>query len=205
MKKERNGNPFKKAGVRLGLVIGIFLLLVLGSAGPYPKLVMDDNRRWHIIWEGSFAEAMELVPIVAGNSSIQMIYIMNSTGTDNNARAENDTYVIQNWCNVSGLLYTNADDTEIDIAHSTNFEIWVNVRGNATHCKRGANWFDSDLRVRITSADLSIGADTVCTNFVTSNNSAFTFLYVNCILTGPYSITKGSTNQITSIKFEAYY
>ena len=187
--------------LKAGFALFILCMLIWLSAGPYPTI--QDDKGWHIVWEGSFAEAMEETTISGDGSGIIGIYFVNTS--DAGGRAQNATYTIQGWCNASGFGYCNADDQQVDLKSSTNFEIWVRIRANATIAKRGANWFDSDIRVRITSADMSIGADTACTNYVSSNNSAYTFLYVNCVLAGPYTISKGQTLQITSIKFEAYY
>jgi len=197
---------YKKAGVFSGFVIafvvGLFLFSNMNSVITQEK----DVRSWHVVAEWTpvdplFAEADP----GAGNGGILEIYYMNSTGTDDDARDENTTGTIEGWCDANNLGYCSADDTETDIAHSTNFELWVRVRGNSDQCKRDATWWDSDLRVRVTSADLSISADTSMTGHVSANNSDYTFLYVNFVLEGPYSLTKGETNEITAIKFEAYY
>ena len=188
--------------LKIGLVFGILFMLVWLGAGPYPR-IESDGRSWHVIWEGSLADALEEASIAGDGSGILCVYFVNTSDAD--GRTMNTSYTIQGWCNSSGLGYTNADDQQIDLKSATNFEIWVRIRANATIAKRGASWFDSDIRVRITSADMSIGADTACTNYVSSNNSTYNFLYVNCVLVGPYTISKGATLQITAIKFEAYY
>lgn len=195
---------FFKASVFIMLVIGIVM-----GAFYYDIVTHQEVKSWHVVMEWTpvdpvYAEANP----GAGASGFLEIFIMNHTGTDDNAYKQNTSATIEGWCDAAGLGYCNADDSEIDIAHSTNFHVLVRVRGNATHCKSGATWYDTDLRVRWTSADLSVGADTVMTGYATHNASASTYLYMNFWdnNTGSgYSISKGATAEITSIKFEAYY
>jgi hypothetical protein len=191
-----------KAGVIICIVLGIVFGMVVNQPQPYQK-------SWHTVFEGSLsALAMELANPGSGTSGILAIYIMNATGTNDDARDTNSSYTVQGWCNTSGLGYCNADNSMIDIAHTTNFEIWVYVRGNSSVCKRGATWWDSDVKVEITSTDLSIAADTDCENHVAGNNSAWDYLYVMCCLEGPYTIAKGAAvgdAEIDSIKLSFYY
>jgi len=198
----------KKIDIRYGvvafLVIGImFSYTVL----PRPVLEQDENKSWHIIWEGTLAEAAEADP-GSGNSGILEVFIINHTATPDTAYAENTSATLEGWCTANNLGYASADDSNIDIAHSTSFDIVVRVRGNQTHCYRTDKFFHTDLRVRITSSDLSIGADTEATCVVTHNDSSDDFIHCNFYEDNSgsgFTISKDSTNEIDNIKFEAYY
>jgi len=141
-------------------------------------------------------------------SGILAIYIINHTASPDEAYNENVSYTLQDWCNASDLGYCNADDSDVELAYDTSFDIVVRVRGEADHCKRDTTWWDSDLKVEITSADLSISADTGATGVVSHNVSGSTFLYMNFYEDNSgsgFTLSKDETNEITSIKFSAYY
>jgi hypothetical protein len=157
----------------------------------------EDTRSWHVIWEGSLAEAGEADP-GAGNSGILEIFIYETGGTYTTNLTEGDA---------STLGWASADATEIDVAHSTAFDVVVKVRGNATHCKRDAVWFNTDLRVRITWSDESL-TDEVCEMAEIENNTANTYLWLNFYIDNSdsgYTLSKSQTTEIQNIKFEAYY
>jgi len=210
MKKEEN--KIRKAGYKVGLVLGIFFMLVWASVGPYPHVVpTDDGKSWHVIWKGSLAQAAEATP-AAGASGILEIFIINHTA-DHFYAEENTSATLEGHCTANGLGFVNADNQELDIAHTTDFDIVVRVRGNATNCQRGAAWFDTDLNVTLTYSD---GSESDAqpdgrTTFPNAafNTSSYTYLYVNFYWDDSggsgYSISKGATSEIESIEFAAYY
>jgi len=194
----------KKIDIRYGvvamLVIGIMFSYVVF---PKPVLEQDENKSWHIIWEGSLAEAAEADP-GSGNSGILEIFIYPHDGDPGTTYAENTSATLE----AASLGYANADDSNIDIAHSTTFDIVVRVRGNKTHAWRTDKFFHTDLRVRITSTDLSISADTEATCVVARNDTSDDFIWCNFYENNGgsgFSISKDSTSEIDNIKFEAYY
>jgi len=218
MKKNENK---KKASMGKSIYkVGLVMMIVFGFAfamvGPYPHIEKtDDGKTWHIIWEGSLADAMEeATPATADASCILMIYLVNHSADPANAydagAGANDTYTLQDWCNASNLGFANADDSDVELAHTVAFDIVVKVRGNTTVAYRedeSAFW-DSDLLVEITSADLSIGGDTDMTGVVCSNSTSYGYIYVNFYDDNSgsgYTLSKDQTAEITSIKFSAYY
>ena len=66
----------KKAGVRWGVVFGVFVVcFLLGTKMiPSPVLKQDDDRVWHVVWEGSLAEATEANP-GAGASGFLEVFL----------------------------------------------------------------------------------------------------------------------------------
>jgi len=207
---EKEKSILKKRGLQIGMIIAVATVTLMGFAGQYPRLEKtDDGRSWHVIWEGNLAQAAEATP-GAGAGGILGVYIMNHTATPATAYDDNDSANFETWATEHDLGYANADDTNIDIAHSTDFDIVVRVRGNQTHCWDGSQWVDSYLRVRVSSSDLNLAADTEATLVVSENDSGKSFLWVNCYIdedqaAGNLNIARDETAEITSIKFEAYY
>ena len=192
--------------VRLGIVIGVMFCLIWMGAGPYPHLV-NDGPSWHIVWEGSFGQAAE-ADLGSGVGGILEIFFANHSAAPATCYDENDSSVIEGWCDTAGLGYANADDFNVELAHSTTFDVVIRVRGNKTQCWRSDKFYDTDLRVRWTSADLSVGGDTEMTGVVSQNDSGIDFLYMNFYDDNSgsgYSLSKDASADITSIKFEAYY
>lgn len=205
MKKEKN-KKYKKAGFGTGMVIMLVIGMMFGYMAVQPQLQVDE-RGWHVLFSGNLAQAAEADP-GAGASGILEIFIVNHSAAPSDAYNENTSATIEGWCTANGLGYATADDSDVEIAYDTTFDIVVRVRGNTTHCYRTDKFYDTDLNVTITSADLSISADTDCTRVVSSNDTGYDFIYVNFYLNNGgsgYTISKGSTAEIQNIKFAAYY
>ena len=51
----------KKAGAGLGTIVGIIIVGVMLSTSiiPSPHIEQTDTGEWHIVWEGSLAQATE--------------------------------------------------------------------------------------------------------------------------------------------------
>jgi len=189
--------------VRLGIIIGVMFCLIWMGAGPYPQL-RDDGKSWHIIWEGSFGQAAE-AELTSGAGGILEIFFVNHSGS---ALTENTSATIEGWCDDNGLGYASADDFNVELAHSTLFDVGIKVRGNKTQCWRSDKFYDTDLRVRWTSADLSVGADTAMTGVILDNSTDNTYLWMMFYDDNSgsgFSLSKDASVDITSIKFEAYY
>jgi hypothetical protein len=207
MKKEY-GN--KKAGVKLGTVLGIFTIVcLLIFTAPQPKVEYKKDRSWHVIWEGNFAEAAEADP-GAGNSGILNIYFINLTSPPEATFETNASATMEGWCTANGLGYANADDFNVELAHSVNFMVGIKVRANRTHAYRDTMFYHTDVRVRWTSADLGVGADTVMSvaindNLTLASNDFIWLTFYDDNSGSGYSLSKDETNQITSIKLEAYF
>jgi len=202
----------KKAGFRLGL-ISVLVIGMMFTFMTVPRPVIEHNEgEWHIIWEGNLASATEGDP-GSGASGFLSVYFHPHTATPEDAYDQNTSATIETNCTNAGLGYANADDTEVDLAHSTEFDVVFRVRGNATNCQVGGVWFDTNLKIQWTSADLSVGADTELTvgaseGIATSNNSDYTFLYMNFWDDNSgsgFTISQDETAEITSIKLLAYY
>jgi hypothetical protein len=196
----------KKAGFRAGLVI----TLVIGMLFTIQNVSIQqdkDTRSWHIVWEGNMAQAAEANP-GAGAGGILEIYFYPHAADPATTYTENTTATIEAACTAAGLGYASADNFNTELAHSVAFDVVVRVRGNKTQCWRLTKFFDSDLKVEWTSADLSIGADTAMTGVISYNNTGQDYLWMNFYDNNGhagFTLAKDGTAQITSIKLSAYF
>ena len=170
-----------------------------------------ETKMWRVIdsWPPLGAEADP----GSGSSGILSVYFVNYTG-GLDPPSTNDSNDLETWAANVGATpsegYNNTDDFRQQLQHSTTFYIIVRIRANATHAKRTV-WQDTDVRVRWTASDFSIGADTVMSSVVTANNSNYAYIWMNFYDTNSgsgFSLTKGQVAedaQIDSIKLEAYY
>jgi len=196
-----------KAGVQLGLVLLIAGVLIWANIGMTPE-TKEETMSWKPIQ--LYIIGQEADP-GSGNSGILGVYFINHS-VANDYKDVNSSDTLESWCNASGLGYANADNQEIDLAHSTAFDIVVRVRGNSTVCKRDSTWWDTDLNVTITWSDGSL-SDAQPDGQTTSatadfNTSSYTYLYVNFYWDNSdsgFTISKGDTSEIASIEFAAYY
>lgn len=212
MKKEKN-NDVKKAGVRIVFVSMLVIGMVVGYMTlPHPVIVTDDGGSWHIVWEGSLtALAAEATP-GSNTSGILSVYF-HPHQTDGGSYMENSSSNLENNCTGAGLGFANADDTEVDLAHSTTFDLVVRVRGNNSNCKVGGVFYDTNLKIQWTCAGLGVAGDTELTigageAKTTANDTTYTYLYMNFFDTNSgsgFTISQDETIEITSIKFLAYY
>ena len=208
MEEKKKG--YKKAGVSLGTVAGVAIvatLLIL--TGPTPRIVNEDGV-WQVVWEGNLASAAENDP-GAGASGFLQIFFINHTAAPATAYDENTSATLETWCtaNMPGKTpYASADEFNVEIDHSTTFDILVRVRFNQTHAHNGTAFVDSDTRVNITcSGDLSI-ADATGTNVVSHNTSGGTFIWINVYWNNGgagYSINKDETFDVDEISIEAKF
>jgi len=203
---KKNKVEYKKAGVRMSIVVALVIGMAFAFvAFPHPELVFEDGKNWHVVWEGSFAEAAEADP-GAGSSGILEIFFVNHSASN---CTENTSGTVEGWCDSNNLGYASADDFNLEIAHSVDFDIAIKVRANRTHAYRTDKFFDSDVRIRLTSSDLSIAADTVITGYVLQNGSSDNFIWMMFETKGKpasgFSLSKDGSADITSIKFECYY
>jgi len=201
--KIKNG---KKAGVRAAvfaaLVIGMF---VAWATFPHP-VVKVDERGWHVVFDGNLAQAAEGNP-GAGASGILEIFFINHSAT-NAYKGVNTSATLEGWCTAAGLGYASADDFNVELAHSVLFDIAIKVRVNKTHAWDGAKFVDGWVRMNITSADLSISADSAMEKNVLYNNTGQDYIWIMFFYdfsNAGYDLSKDQSADITSIKLQAYY
>lgn len=239
-KKEKNG---RKAGFRSMAFVSILVIgMVFGFVAIYSNVlytstnlnsgIMDGTildeiidplellkpqeeyqKSYKVVWEGDLAALAAEGDPGAGATGFLSVYFHPHQADNMTSYMENSSSNLETNCTNADLGFANADDTEVDLKHSTEFDVLFRVRGNATNCKVGAVWFDSNIKIQWTCADLSVGADTellVSTSDGrwTANNTDYTYLYLNYWddnAGAGFTITQDQTIEITSIKLLAYY
>ena len=211
-KKEKNS---RKAGFRSMAFVSILVIGIMVSYMTLPTPVLEQDTEtgsWHIVWEGNLAQAAEADP-GAGASGFLSVYFHPHQADSMTNYMENSSSNLETNCTDADLGFANADATEVDLVHSTGFDVLFRVKGNATNCKVGAVWYDTNLKIQWTCAGLSVGADTELTVSAgeaktTANTSAFGCLYMNFFDTNSgagFTITQDQTIEITSIKLLGYF
>jgi len=213
MKKEK-GNG-RKAGFRLGLISMLVIgILVSYMTFPHPILEQDeDTKSWHIIWEGNLpALAAEADP-GTNTSGFLSVYFHPHQAVNMTSYMENSSSNLESNCTGADLGFANADDTEVDLKHSTAFDVVFRVQGNNSNCKVGGVWFDTNVKIQWTCADLSVGANTellvgTSDGRWTANDTTYTYLYMNFWDDNGgngFTISQDQTIEITSIKLLMYF
>lgn len=214
MKKESNKKyNVKKAGVRMGLV-SVFVIGIMFAymTLPTPVLEQDDGGSWHIIWEGSLSAVAAEANPGTNTSGILSVYF-HPHQADVGGYLENSSSNLETNCTSNDLGFANADDTEVDLAHSTAFDVVIRVQGNNTNCKVGGVFYNTNLKVQWTCADLGVAGDTELTigageARTTANDTTYTYLYMNFFDTNSgsgFTISQDQTVEITSIKLLGYF
>ena len=208
---QSKSKSFFKASIPIGLMIvgavsGMLVLTDTNKAIVENSIVrnMKSDASWHLI-----PLATEGNPGAGAGGILEVFFINYTAGTipDRNSSA-----TLESWSDSIGWNGWNNSDNFRQKCNISKFYIVVRVRGNATQCNRTTFWQDTDLRVRWTCADLSIGADTVMERVVTQNGTG-SYLWVNFYDdngNAGFNLDKSNTwpdnpVNITSIKFEAYY
>jgi hypothetical protein len=95
-----------------------------------------------------------------------------------------------------------------DVPYDTEFDIVIKVRYNVSHAYNvtAVDWDMDYVKALITSADLSIGADTEMSGVQTATSATYMWVqfYMNNAGSG-YTRTHGLTTNVTSVKLQAFY
>ena len=212
---------FRKAGVSWATVVGVMVIVFMFVTQmiPIPVLVQEDDKTWHVIWEGSLAEATEAA-LGEGASGFLEIFFVNHTATPATAYDTNVSSQIEGWCNTSldadgaagttNHAYAIADAFRLQVKHSTLMDVVVRVRFNRTHAWNGTMFHPADCRVNITASGggITILGTVSGTNVVTGNSTGYGALYLNVYwdnAAAGYQLSKGQECSISSISIQAKY
>jgi len=200
-------NKESRKGVRYGLVIAIvFSVLFVVALNPQITIQKDQEGYATIKFNFPVVLGAEADPGL-GKSGILSVYFINYTAAQS-PPTTNDSADLEAWAaNVGYVGYNNTTPFQQKLKHSTTFAILVRVRGNATNCKRGANWQDTDLNVTWRCDDFTVADGTSMTGYVSYNNSGDEYLYMNYWDTNSgagYSLNKDQSVTIDNIKFDAF-
>jgi hypothetical protein len=222
-KKEKMYNRF---GLKFGLIITIIALIITAGASiqdisefnaqlektKYLNGLKPDGE-WHMM-----ARINPLSWLGGTDTDFLEIFYINLSDGDNWFANDNVTSNLENTCDANDLGYVTADDIELDIAHSTAFAIVARVKGDSDHCKRGSDWWDTDLNCTLTWNTDGYSLNDVQPDHVTDyshangpdfNTSAYTFLYKHFVWDNSnngFQISKGAnTGDDPIIELAAYY
>lgn len=203
----------KRKGIRLGVVVGVFVV-VMFALYSIPKPTMKYEPSWHVVWEGTLAEASEANP-GSGASGFLEIFWINHTATPATAYLQNTSATLEAWCvaNMPGKTpYASADNFNVQIASNKLFDIVVRCRWNKTNAfdYSLSQFVGSDVRVNISASGggITINGATSGVNVESLNNSAKDYLWTNTYWNNGgsgYYIQKGTTCTVTYISIQARY
>jgi hypothetical protein len=208
-----NKEYFKKRGVHLAVICGVFCVSFMIAAQMYtPTLKYEPT--WHIVWEGSLAEAAEGNP-GAGASGFLEIFFINHSAAPATAYDDNTSGTYETWANANlgsgvGNAWANADAFNLQIKHSVAMDVVVRARWNRTNAFNGTMFRGADCRINITASGggITISGATSGTNVVSKNTSTNDFIWINVYWNNAaagYVLSKGGTCTISMISIQAKY
>jgi len=218
--KQNKSSSSKKAGIRWGTLFAVVAVGLMLGTQMIPHPVLKNEPTWHLIWEGTLAQATEGNP-GAGVSGFLEIFFVNHTASPTTAYSHNTSSDFETWADanlkptgVATHAYANADNFCLQLKSSILFDIVIRCRWNKTNAWDGAKFIDANTRVNITCSGFATMADIVGTGTVSYNNTGAWALWSNWWWqdadggTGTgFTLLKGTTwsaNQI-SIKIWAKY
>lgn len=211
-----NKENYKRKWASLGTIIGVATISFLLYTSVFSNIqVKQEEGTWHVIWEGSLAEAAEASP-AAGASAFLEIFFVNHSNTGTTTYDTNTSSDFETWANAhlaagGGNAWANADAFNLQLKHSVDFDIVVRCRFNATHAWNGTMFRDSDCRVNITASGggITIAGTVSGTNAVSKNHTTdLSYIWINTYWNNSnagYTLAKGSTCTISEISIQAKY
>jgi hypothetical protein len=190
-KKERR-NKILGASLFTTLLVGVITAMLLTTHFVAPEL---SERMWRPVSATGDPGA--------GASGMTLIFVYPHD-------ADPGTTYATNLSTVSAYAYRNTWNGTLtgDVPYDTEFDIVIKARFNTTHAYNTTSsaWDMDYVKALITSADLSIGADTEMTAVQTATSDTYMWVqfYVNNAGSG-YTRTHGLTTNVTSVKLQAFY
>lgn len=211
-----------------GLMLGIYMIPNSVVIPEIPnKTSEDDGREWHLEKWGALGNLDSAYS--SGNSSILGIWVVNHSTDIPETWMDgiNDTtgVEINNSCTEYG--YAQGSSFDIEVPHTTDLDLLIFVRVNATNAADGTMFNDTWVRVNITTGSgLGCTGGVNLSGIVTHNTSGEPAMYMLFIFNGtgtgmvPYAglqgdnyamcgsgfqIARDNRSYITSIKLLCYY
>jgi len=223
----------KKYLPALMLIIGIVISTAMIPTQIKEKEFIDDDKNekdyektWHIEHEVVLGDLDESYS--TGNSSILAIWVVNHSDTAETWYDTNNTIgttAVNDSNSVAG--YAQASSFDIEVDHSTSYDLLIYVRVNATNGADGTMFNDSWVRVNFTT-----GTGFGCTGgvnlsgIVTHNTSGDPAMYMMFVFNGTdtgivdyaglqgdnhamcgtgWTIPRDNRSYITNIQLQCYY
>ena len=213
-----NKEYFKKRGMRWATLVFIFVAIFTLSTQMIPTPKLEQEPTWHILWEGSLAEATEADP-GSGASGFLEIFFLNHSADPSNAYNDNVSSNFESWCNTSldadgatgttNHAYATADNFNLTVQWGEVMDIVIRARWNKTHAWDGAKFINGSCRINLTTTGGGIViAGVTGTNIVSNNDTAHTYIWINCYWNNAhagYTLDKNGICKITQISIQAKY
>jgi hypothetical protein len=190
----------KKNGIRLGLVTFLVIGILLAYTYLNPVVEQKDDSSWHIVFQGSLAEAAEGNPGTGAGGFLEIILLNKSTAPATDY-AKNVSATFETWAttNMPGKTpYWNADNGRMEYATGKTFVFLVRCRFNKTQCWDGSKFIGANTRVNITvSGAVTIATATAGTRYESYNNTGKNYIWENFVWDNGgsgYSVTYGGSD-----------
>lgn len=214
-----NKENIKKKGHYWAIVFGVFIVTFLMASQMIPTPKMKTEPTWHVIWEGSLAEATEANPGASVSGFLEAFYI-NYSATPWDAYDNNDSSIYEGWCNTSldadgaagavNHAYAIVDNYNLTVKWGTLFNIMMKFRFNKTHAWDGAQFVNGSCRVNIThvGGGVTILGTTSGHNIETRNDTSDDFIWIDVYWDNAgagYTLAKNGISLMTQISIQAKY
>lgn len=176
-----------------GLVVSISAMMVLYNVTDTVEIkIVKEEKQWLTVGEGPLNQGFQYF----------MIYPHDATP---------DTTYATNLSNATAYEFSDLTNESAgsDVPYDTTFDlVWKCAYTYAQAYDTGdSKWNMTWLRSLVTSADLSIGADTQATRVSIVNDSGETYCYVHYYMNNAgagYTTTHGEEVNVTSVKQQFY-
>lgn len=216
---EEKKNKFVKAVVTTGVIVSCFwVALVLINANYAENIPLTPVEKEKVsqavhVWTPTGAEGSPT------GSGFLGIYFMNLSTYTNGGYGDNTSSTHEGWCDAnmpdaSPNAWANADEFDIEsFASETTFVIMARTRYNQTHAWNGTMFFNTscDAQITVTCTSWTVGSNIANVSGrmnVTSNNSVFTYIYINWVWdnagTG-YQISDDAVLTVSEVYVEARF
>ena len=213
-----NKEILKRKGVHWGILFGVMIVTLMLSTQMIPTPQLKTEPTWHILWEGSLAEATEADP-GAGASGFLEIYFVNHSAIPWDAYDSNTSSTYEGWCNTSldadgsaGTInhaYSAADNFNLTVKWNVAMDIVIRARWNKTHAWDGSKFINGSCRINLTTTGGGIViAGVTGENIETNNETDHTYIWIDVYWDNSgagYTLSKNGVCMIQTISIQAKY
>jgi hypothetical protein len=214
-----NKENIKKKGGHIAIIFFVGLVTLLLYTSVFSNIKIKDEPQWHILWEGSLAEATEANP-GAGASGFLEIFFCNHSADPANAYNDNVSSNFETWCNTSldadgaagtvNHAYAAADNFNLTVKSLTVMDVVCRARWNRTHAYDGTKFIGDNCRINITMAGggITILGTTSGTNVISENQTDETYIWINVYWNNAhagYQLNPNSISLVSQISIQAKY